>query len=338
MISVIVPVYNAEKYLNKCVESLINQTYKDIEIVLVNDGSKDNSGSLCDEYAKNDSRIKVVHKENGGLVSAWKAGVKASTGKYLSFVDSDDWVDTCMFEEMVEKTSKGKYLEMISSDYIIERVSKGTQEYVYQKLEPGEYDKETLKTKIVPQLLGNEFRYVTISRCMKLISRELIEKNIDYADERLRMAEDMSATLPALLDCERLVVMEHKAYYHYLYVDESMVHSYDKTAYASMELLVEIVSRILDDRFKGEELEFMKNRLDKEHIFFLLLAVKNESRGNPSGYRKNILKIHNENEDVINNTEVEIDSRSNKLLYRALKKPSFFNLSLLRLAMKIYYR
>ena len=87
LVSVIIPVYNAEKYLEKAVMSVRNQTYENIEIILVDDGSGDNSGSLCDIYANEDKRIRVIHKENGGLVSAWKAGVEASSGDYLSFMD-----------------------------------------------------------------------------------------------------------------------------------------------------------------------------------------------------------------------------------------------------------
>ena len=89
-VSVIVPVYNAENYIKKCVDSLTNQTYRNLEIVLVDDGSKDGSGRLCDEFALKDARIKVIHKENGGLISAWKRGVAESNGDYLNFIDSDD--------------------------------------------------------------------------------------------------------------------------------------------------------------------------------------------------------------------------------------------------------
>lgn len=92
LVSIIVPVYNVEKYLSRCVESLIAQTYREIEIILVDDGSRDNSGKLCDEWAKKDSRIKVVHKMNGGLASARNAGLQHANGQYICFVDSDDWV------------------------------------------------------------------------------------------------------------------------------------------------------------------------------------------------------------------------------------------------------
>ena len=104
-ISIIVPCYNVEDFLDESVESLINQTYKDIEIILVDDGSKDSTPQLCDKWASKDSRIKVVHKSNGGLVSARNAGYEAATGEWLMYLDSDDWIDTDTCEKLI------KYLE-----------------------------------------------------------------------------------------------------------------------------------------------------------------------------------------------------------------------------------
>ena len=101
LISVVVPVYNVEKYLYRCVDSIRNQTYQNLEIILVDDGSTDNSGVLCDEIAKMDSRIKVVHKKNGGSSSARNAGIAVSTGDCLGFVDSDDWIKTDMYEYLL---------------------------------------------------------------------------------------------------------------------------------------------------------------------------------------------------------------------------------------------
>ncbi len=101
MVSVIVPVYNVAPYLKRCVDSLQNQTYRDLEIILVDDGSTDNSGQLCDEFASTDNRIRVIHKENGGLSDARNAGIKVAEGEYIGFLDSDDWVDTHMYEDMI---------------------------------------------------------------------------------------------------------------------------------------------------------------------------------------------------------------------------------------------
>lgn len=108
LISIIVPIYNVEKYLNKCVDSIINQTYKNIEIILIDDGSPDNCGKICDEYAKKDSRIQVIHKENGGLSDARNAGLNIASGEYIGFIDSDDYIAPNMYEKLHNKIVSDK--------------------------------------------------------------------------------------------------------------------------------------------------------------------------------------------------------------------------------------
>ena len=105
-LSFIVPVYNVEKLLPRCIDSLLKQTKRNIEIILVDDGATDRSGEICDEYAKKSEKIRVIHKQNGGLTSAWKAGVKEAEGLYLGFVDSDDWIDEDMYKRMWESACK----------------------------------------------------------------------------------------------------------------------------------------------------------------------------------------------------------------------------------------
>ena len=100
LISIIVPVYNVEKYLNRCIDSIVSQTYRTLEIILVDDGSADNSGSICDKYAGKDVRIKVVHKNNGGLGFARNSGLDIATGKYVTFIDGDDYIGKTHIEEM----------------------------------------------------------------------------------------------------------------------------------------------------------------------------------------------------------------------------------------------
>ena len=106
LISVVVPIYNVEKYLTKCIDSIINQTYKNLEIILVDDGSPDNCGKICDEYKKKDNRIKVIHKKNGGLSDARNEGIKIATGKYIGFIDSDDFVSKDMYKKLYDSIKK----------------------------------------------------------------------------------------------------------------------------------------------------------------------------------------------------------------------------------------
>ena len=115
-VSVIVPVYRTLEWLARCVQSITGQTYKNLEIILVDDGSPDDCPALCDDWAQRDDRIRVLHKENGGLVSAWMAGVSMSTGDYLCFVDSDDWIDACMVEKMLDGTEV-----RLNVDYLADR-------------------------------------------------------------------------------------------------------------------------------------------------------------------------------------------------------------------------
>lgn len=116
LISIIVPIYNVEKYLKRCIDSIINQTYKKLEIILVDDGSKDNSGKICDKYAKKDIRIKVIHKKNEGVSEARNVGLKVSTGEYIGFVDADDFVEKDMYEKMYKK-AKEVDADIVICDY-----------------------------------------------------------------------------------------------------------------------------------------------------------------------------------------------------------------------------
>lgn len=333
-ISAIVPVYNTSVYLEKCVNSLLAQNYEHLEIILVDDGSTDESGKICDDYAQKYEQIICIHKENGGLVSAWKEGVLASKGEYLTFVDSDDWIDAGMLGQMSEHLT-GNVGEMVLSDYMIAKEKESVA--VYQTLIPGEYNRQRLEKEVFPRLLGNEHRTITVSRCMKLISRELILENMKYASKDLSMGEDLAVMFPAFLDCNRIYAMDHKAYYYYRYVDSSMVHKYDRRLYESVELLIRILREVIADKQVN-----LSHQIDCEYIFFLLLAIKNEGRGNPEGYKENIKAIAGQPKvrQILADTkkDIHISERSNQLLYMVLKQPSGFYLALLRMAMKVFYR
>jgi len=239
----------------------------------------------------------------------------------------------------------GSNSEIVSSDYVIER-DNGTSEPVYQQLAPGEYNREDLLKKVLPFVLGLEHRYVTISRCMKLISKKLILDNMKYCQPNIRMGEDLTLLLPCLLDCEHLVVMDHKAYYHYLYVTESMAHQYDKGLYENNRKLRKIINHILEEKccntseITMPDYAWMLDQADREYIFLLLLVLKNEARGNPVGYKKNIREICNapEVKELVQKTVVEIHEKSNLLLYLVLLHPNAFMIRVLRLAMILYYR
>ena len=150
-VSVIVPVYNTEQYLKECVDSLLKQTLTDLEIILIDDGSPDNSAYICDEYAKLDSRVKVIHKENGGLSSARNAALDICKGEYIGFVDSDDFVEPTMFEELYNSAIN------YNSDISICALSTFSEKSIIPKMLPFEKevykDSDIMKCFFVP-LLG----------------------------------------------------------------------------------------------------------------------------------------------------------------------------------------
>lgn len=165
-ISVVIPVYNVEKYLKECLDSVLKQTYRNLEIILVDDGSKDNSGNICDEYAKKDNRIKVIHKKNGGLSDARNAGINIAKGEYITFLDSDDYIEEDMYEFLVKNIEKANADISICQNYYVYKNSKETTHTPNVYLEMNSV--EALK---YVNMLG----YYTVSACDKLYKRKIFE-------------------------------------------------------------------------------------------------------------------------------------------------------------------
>lgn len=313
-ISIIVPVYKTEKYLERCVDSLLGQTYENMEIILVDDGSPDGSPALCDRYAGEDERIKVLHKENRGLVSAWQAGVRQSSGEYLCFVDSDDWVEKEMLRGMAAYLT-GKS-EIVCCNFVINRPGKQTEHF--HELTPGVYEGEVLEGEIKDNLLGHENRRISMSRCMKLFSRELIENNMKYCASGITMGEDVNIVLPALLDCERVVIMKDALYYHYFYNESSMVHKYDEKMYAGILLLSSVIADIFEKKGRVSG----RVQRGREHCYLLLLVLKNEIRGGRRDYILRSRSVCRENRELVKAFPIEVRNKVQKLLYLILRKPN----------------
>jgi len=147
LVSVIIPVYNAEKYLSKCIESIINQTYKNIEIILINDGSTDNSSNICDAYISKDNRIKVIHKQNEGVSTARNLGIEEAKGEYISFVDSDDWLVPDAYERIMHCISKYN-VDVVMFEYFVDNYNGNEIHKTYPKLNGLMNREKAIKTTI----------------------------------------------------------------------------------------------------------------------------------------------------------------------------------------------
>lgn len=335
IVSIIIPIYNVENYLNQCIDSIVNQTYQNLDIILVDDGSTDNSSAICDDYAKADSRVQVIHKANGGLISAWKTGVENSKGKYLVFIDSDDWLDTEMVEQLLAYAD-GSCKEMICSNYIIEKPKDKIP--VKQKMTPGVYNREQIEAVLFPKLLGCEPRMIHASRCMKLISKELIIDNMQYCNPKVTMGEDLNITFPAILDTERIVVMEEGYFYHYRSLNSSMAHHYDPKLYKQIQLLYHAGEKVIETKFFTAQKEIWLEKWKKEYVILLLLVVKNELRGPRKGMFKRIRTLFNnvQIEHSFPSEPIQFAEMNSKLLYLILMNPNRMNVAIGYLIITIF--
>lgn len=218
LISVIIPVYNVEKYLNKCIDSIVNQTYKNLEIILVDDGSLDKSSQLCDEWAKRDNRINVIHKVNGGVSSARNYGLEISKGEYISFVDSDDWVDKNTYQELLCHIKK-------DIDFVSFGVLEEYDTETYQILNSNNYQIYKQK-QILNHILDDNS--VAGYVCNKLFKRSIIGS--EKFDETLMSCEDIDFCTRISVMCNSIIHVDAK-FYHYRRRNDSMTGEYKYNPY-----------------------------------------------------------------------------------------------------------
>lgn len=214
LLSVIIPIYNAEKYLPQCLDSVLAQDFDDYEVILVDDGSTDNSGAICDQYAKGYPLFRCIHKTNGGHTSARKCGYEASRGAYISFVDSDDWIAPGMYREMC-KVIRQTSADIIHCGYIAAMPDR--EEICQLSFAPGFYDKKRLEKEIYPRMLyaGIYFKYgISPNLWNKIFRRELLSKHLFQVPEEITVGEDALTTYSCMLEAASMYFMKEAFYYY----------------------------------------------------------------------------------------------------------------------------
>lgn len=213
LLSVIIPVYNVDKYLKECVESILSQTYSNMEIILVDDGSTDKSGSICDEYADKDSRIITLHKENGGLSSSRNTGITVASGEYLTFVDSDDVIiGDNVFKDIMSCMTANKMLDVLQYDVIHKYTSIDEHKRIYPFKIYG------TKTEILDGYLSQN---IHVSCCDKVFKSSIF-KNIRFPEKQI--SEDI-AIIPQIIDNINQLEASPIGYYGYRYREGSITNS-----------------------------------------------------------------------------------------------------------------
>lgn len=242
LVSIIVPVYRVETYLPQCLESIISQTYEELDIILVDDGSPDNSGFICDQYALKDSRVRVIHQENGGPNRAVKAGLRIARGEYTCFVDSDDWVEPAMVEVLVDAMQKSN-AGLVVANAVHEPA--GTPVSMYT-VAAGFYDHTAIRERIYPNLFEQSSVpaiSLSPSRWAKLFRTKILRTNQKYYHEAFRRGEDILVTSIYVMNIDSLYLIP-EIVYHYRSVEGSLSHQYNPKRFEEQISLISELRRI----------------------------------------------------------------------------------------------
>ncbi|WP_373260060.1 glycosyltransferase family 2 protein [Phocaeicola vulgatus] len=289
IITIIIPIYKAENCIKRCIDSIINQTFTSFELLLINDGSPDSSGKICDEYAQTDQRIKVFHKKNGGVSSARNLGIQKSNGNFICFIDSDDWIEPYHLEALYQ-TYQTYHCDLIINGYAKEKKNSKTIQ-----VHTGIYTTKEIPNGITElkrnQLLGYPWN--------KLFKKDIIEQyNIKF-DHSITLREDEIFVLQYLTHCNSIQCTDSISY-HYIELENSL--SKKKHSYCSLKKAVELIKQYsieLSNRFGGTNKAFIE-QIEKEYQYYnirLISTLYNEKNSNK--YIKNELYKITKNKSAI---------------------------------------
>ncbi len=294
-ISVIVPVYNVEKYISKCLDSLVNQTLKDIEIIVVNDGTKDNSQEIIDKYVKKYSNVKSYIKENGGLSSARNYGLKYATGEYIAFVDSDDYVDCNMYEDMYNKAKEGNF-EVVACDL----------KYIYDEKEVLAYS-NLKKDLITKEEIRKSYIYIYPSVWNKIYTKKLLQ-NIEFKENIwFEDVEFLYRLFPKIKNIGYI----NKHYYNYVQRDGAITSTFNNKLYDYIYNWNGVI-----DFYKKENLyDEYKKELEYCYVRYLYATFVKRAANykNIEEYNKAV------NAAIENVTKYFPNYRKNKYFYKSMK-------------------
>ena len=279
-ISVIIPVYNVEKYLKRCADSVLQQTLNDLEIILVDDGSPDNSPAICDQYAAEDTRIRVIHKKNGGLASARNAGMKVAQGEYIFFLDSDDWLEPDGMERLYRTA------EQYQVDFVRYRAIRtgwpGLPENAPCMVEPvrelkeGLYDRARIRAEVLPRLLGTPQLTMgaVVGAWGSLYRRAFLVRNNLFFSEEVKFSEDQIFSAKVVLAAESFYFVDTACVYHYFYNSESISKSFRAGRWDSCKETI----RLAEEEFSESTEYDFTSQLNQLRWFCILLSLNERYR------------------------------------------------------------
>lgn len=288
IVTVIVPVYKAEKFLSKCLESIINQSYKYIEIILVNDGSPDKSLEIAQEFAMKDKRIQIINKENEGVSVARNMALDIASGEYICFIDSDDYVELNMIEEMYKKIEDYD-ADLILSDY--NRVFPDRIKEEMMNIDEGFYSDKRLLSEFFEDYISLTDKFGTNQfACTKLFKKEIINKYKIRFNKNLKIGEDHLFTAQYISHIKNFYALTGKRFYNYVYQTQSAMVAYRDDLYDNIRLFFLELHKINYDGLKRNDLD---KKIYSGFILHLYRALLNENKPeNKKNKRAKIERIY----------------------------------------------
>lgn len=281
LLSVIVPVYNMERYLEECVESILNQTYKEIELILVDDGSTDASGAICDKYGERDCRVKAIHKRHEGPIKARLTGVEESDGDYVTFVDADDWIKHNTYEHIMGANEKA---DIVVSGITI-YYDKNNIVNEMPVIDAGLYEKSDIERCIIPYMMWSRRKdhwELNPSLCTKVFKKELLLKYLKKAARLdIHYGEDVAVIYPMILGTQSVLVLHECFYFHRQWREASEIYPYiqkDSDYFTKLYRLYKYL------RLEFENSRYREGLLNQlEHFYINAVKLKQQYY---SGYRE----------------------------------------------------
>lgn len=295
-VSVIIPVYNASGTLKQCLDSVISQTLNDIEIIIVNDGSTDDSENIINDYLKDD-RVIYYKKENEGLAAARQDGIERARGEFIGFVDSDDWIEPDMYEKMYQAAVTA------GADVAFCNVFADEDEKERKYLETGVYDRTRIEDEILPRSLGAISKkgandVIRWSNCLRLYRKKLIDDNNIKFDRRFRRSQDLQLTFESMIHANRFVYLGDDYLYHNRTRNngQSLSRGYTKNYWNLIRPLIDVLQSDVENYKKHQDLSY---NMALCVFFFAVTGIINESKDNGNSRKVKLEKIKQISDDDI---------------------------------------
>ncbi len=331
LISVIIPVYNVEPYLGKCLDSVCQQTYQDIEVLLVDDGSKDQSFQICKAYEEQYPFVKAYTKENGGVVSALQIGIDQAKGDFICFIDSDDFVASNYVEQLVAGLEPG--VDMVCCEAMRYFDDSHQEKYEVNTLEEGIYDiQDELLSRMICDA-GSYRKIIANARWSKLMRASLVKECQQYCSTEISYGEDQQLILGMIARCKKVHILKNYLYY-YRYNLSSVVNTYKKGLWLKIKTLMKTIASIPN----MEQVPNYKTQMNTQLILYANDCIKNELYYKKKEYQKNIKLILQDEDLKVALLDYSCEKMGNldRKMLKPLKKRSLLGLKFVFLEYRLY--